>query len=99
MGSVPTPVESISNGVVMSPAALSGAIRDLLAQSGIKTRNVISSISGSGALVVRVLEVPKMNDAELAENMNMDLERYGPFPPNEVVKDFRALRELPSDPD
>jgi Tfp pilus assembly PilM family ATPase len=31
--------------------------------------------------------------------MNMDLERYVPFPPADVVKDFRALRELPSDPD
>ena len=98
-GMIPTPVESLSDGLVMSPAALSSAIRELFAQSGIRTRSAITSVAGGGALVVRVLEVPKMSDAELAENMNMDLERYVPFPPADVVKDFRALRELPSDPD
>ena len=98
-GMIATPTESLSNGIVMSPAALSGAIRELFAQSGIRTRNVVTSIAGGGALVVRVLEVPKMSDSELEDNMNMDLERYVPFPPAEVVKDFRALRELPSDPD
>lgn len=98
-GQISTPAESLSNGLIMSPAALSSAIRELFAQSGIRTKSAITSISGGGALVVRVLEVPKMSDAELEENMNMDLERYIPFPPTDVVKDFRALRELPSDPD
>ena len=99
VGMIATPTESLSNGIVMSPGALSSSIRQLFAQSGIRTRNVISSVSGGSALVVRVLEVPKMSDSELADNMNMDLERYVPFPPTDVVKDFRALRELPSDPD
>lgn len=99
LGMIPTPTESLSNGVVMSPAALSSAIRELFTQSGIRSHNVITSIAGSGSLVVRVLEVPKMSDQELADNMKMDLERYVPFPPTDVVKDFRALRELPSDPD
>ncbi len=99
VGMIPTPAESLSNGLIMSPAAISSAIRELFAQSGIRTRSAITSIAGGGALVVRVLEVPKMSDAELNENMNMDLERYVPFPPADVVKDFRALRELPTDPD
>ncbi len=100
IGMIPTPIGSLDpRGVVMSPSALSTAIRQLFAQSGIRTRNVISSVAGGSTLVVRVLEVPKMSDSELADNMNMDLERYVPFPPADVVKDFRALRELPSDPD
>ena len=99
LGSIATPPDCLSNGVILNPVSLASALRDLFAQSGIKTRNVISSVSGSGALVVRVLEVPRMSDTELVENMNTDLERYIPFPPNEVVKDFRPLRELPSDPD
>ena len=99
VGSIATPPDCLSNGVILNPVSLSSALRDLFVQNGIKSRNVISSVSGSGALVVRVLEVARMSDAELAEHMNTDLERYVPFPPNEVVKDYRPLRELPTDPD
>jgi len=99
MGMVPTPAESISNGVVMSVSALVGGIRDVMAQAGIKSKRVVTSVSGTGALVVRIIEVPKMSDGELEDNMKMDADRYIPFPPSEVIMDFTALRELPSDPD
>ena len=48
---------------------------------------------------MRVIEVPKMTDGELADNMRVDADRYIPFPPSEVIMDFKALRDLPSDPD
>lgn len=99
MGMVPTPAESISNGVVMSANALVMGIRDVLSQAGIKSKKVVTSVSGTGALVVRIIEVPKMSDGELEDNMKMDADRYIPFPPSEVIMDFTALRELPSDPD
>jgi len=38
-------------------------------------------------------------DGELRDNMKVDADRYIPFPPSEVVMDFKALRDLPSDPD
>ena len=99
LGQVPTPSESIANGVVMSVGALSHAIRDLFKQAGIKSKNVVFSVAGTGSLVVRVIEVPKMTDKELVENMSVDADRYIPFPPSEVVMDFKALRDLPADPD
>lgn len=99
MGMVPTPSDSISNGVVMSVNALAGAIKDAMNQAGIKSKKVVTSVSGTGALVVRIIEVPKMSDGELEDNMKMDADRYIPFPPSEVIMDFKALRELPSDPD
>lgn len=99
LGSIPTPPDSVSDGVVMNSTALSRAIKLLFKQSGIKTRNVISSVSGTSSLVVRVIEVPRMSDNELTDNMKVDLDRYIPFAPNEVRHSFVALRELPSDPD
>ena len=99
MGVVPTPPESYSNGNVLSVSALSGAIKDLWRTAGIKSKVAITSVAGTGALVVRVIEVPKMSDGELKANMQVDADRYIPFPPSEVVMDFKALRELPSDPD
>ena len=99
MGMAPTPAESIANGVVMSAGSIAHAVRDLLSDSGIKTKSVVTSIAGTNALVVRVIEVPKMSDAELKDNLAMDADRYIPFPAAEVVMDHQALRELPSDPD
>src|SRR6185312_6068721 len=75
------------------------AIRELFQKSGIKSHRVISSVAGTGALVVRVIEVPRMSDNELKDNMAVDADRYIPFPPSEVFMDFQALRELPTDPD
>lgn len=98
-GEIPTPPESISNGVVINTTTLAGAIRELMKSAGIKTKQVVTSVSGTGSLVVRVIEVPRMGDKELEENMRQDAERYIPFPPSEVIMDFKALRELPSDPD
>ncbi|MDF2439119.1 MAG: type pilus assembly protein PilM [Abditibacteriota bacterium] len=99
MGMVHTPPESISNGVVMSVGTLQTALRDLFKQAGIKSKRVTISVAGTGALVVRVIEVPRMSDKELDDNMRVDADRYIPFPPSEVIMDYKALRELPSDPD
>ncbi|PQV64909.1 type IV pilus assembly protein PilM [Abditibacterium utsteinense] len=99
MGAVPTPAESYTNGNVLSVSALSGAIKDLWRGAGIKSKVAITSVAGTGALVVRVIEVPRMSDGELGDNMKVDADRYIPFPPSEVVMDFKALRELPTDPD
>lgn len=98
MAMVPTPEESISNGVIMSVTALANALRDLFKEGGFSSRHVVSSVAGTGALVVRVIEVPEMDDKELASNMKVDADRYIPFPPSEVIMDFKALRELPRDP-
>ncbi len=99
MGVVPTPPESYANGNVLSVSALTGAIKDLWRVGGIKSKVAVTSVAGTGALVVRVIEVPKMTDGELSDNMKVDADRYIPFPPSEVVMDFKALRDLPSDPD
>ncbi len=99
MGVIATPPESYANGNVLSVTALSNAIRTMWKQAGLSSKATIFSVAGSGSLVVRVIEVPKMTDGELADNMRVDADRYIPFPPSEVVMDFRALRDLPSDPD
>ena len=99
MGVIATPPESYSNGNVLSVTALSNAIRSMWKQAGLSSNATIFSVAGTGSLVVRVIEVPKMTDGELADNMRVDADRYIPFPPSEVVMDFKALRDLPSDPD
>lgn len=99
VASVPTPPDAFQNGNVLSVSALASAVKALWKIGGFKGKAVISSVAGTGALVVRVIEVPLMTDAQLADAMRADAQLYIPFPPTEVQMDFKALRELPSDPD
>jgi type IV pilus assembly protein PilM len=96
LGMARTPEGVISNEVIVDPKALGAAIKALLAESGIKTKQVTSSVAGQSRVVIRVIEVPKMADQELAETMKWEVERQVPFPPNEVVMDYQPLEKAGS---
>ncbi len=99
LATVATPPEAFQNGNVLSASGLASAVKAVWKAGGFKGRAVISSVAGTGALVVRVIEVPFMSDSQLADAMRADAQLYIPFPPTEVQMDFKALRELPADPD
>lgn len=98
LGMAKTPDGVIDNDVILDPKALGAAIKSLLAESGIKTKQVTSSVTGQSRVVIRVIEVPKMADQELAETMKWEVERQVPFPPNEVVMDYQPLPKSINDP-
>ncbi len=98
LGIARTPEGIFDNEVITDPKALGAAIKALLNESGIKTKQCVSSVSGASQVVVRVISVPKMNDAELAETMKWEVERQVPFSPSEVVMDFQALNLPSADP-
>jgi type IV pilus assembly protein PilM len=86
-GAIATPEGSISNGVIIDPPLLASAIREMLAVGGAKTKQVQCSVASPSSLVVRPIEVPRMNEAELAETMRWEVERYIPFAASEVIVD------------
>lgn len=79
LGLAKTPVEAYENNLIVDVAVLSKAVKALLKEAGISTKQCVSSVSGQSAVVVRVIEVPKMNPAELKETMNYEVERHVPF--------------------
>ncbi len=99
VGIARTPQGVIENEVIVDPAGLGNAIKALLAESGIKTKKCVSSVSGASQVVVRVISVPKMKHDELAETMKWEVERHVPFSPQEVVMDFQPLDKPGVDPD
>lgn len=99
VGVARTPPGVIENEVIVDPKALGSAVKALLAESGIKTKQVVSSVAGQSRVVVRVIEVPKMSRDELAETMKWEVERHVPFSPTEVVMDFQPLDRPTGDPD
>jgi type IV pilus assembly protein PilM len=98
VGVLPTPPGCIVNDEIVDPGVLSAAIKQLLAESRIKTKNVVASVAGQSAVVVRVIEVPKMSEKELAETMKWEIDRHIPFAPDEVVKDFKPITKYNEDP-
>ncbi|MBM3494250.1 MAG: type IV pilus assembly protein PilM [Armatimonadetes bacterium] len=99
LGIAPTPPGAMENNIIVDPKLLGDAVKKLLKESGISCRRSVSSVSGQGALVVRVIEVPKMSDAELAETMKWEVERHVPFAADEVIMDFQPVVRADDDPD
>lgn len=87
----PTPPEVMDNGVIVDPKTLAEAVKRMLKEAGISTKRVVSSVAGQGALVVRVIEVPRMSESELAEAMKWEVERHVPFAADEVIMDFQPI--------
>ena len=99
LGVAPTPAESMENSVIVDPQLLGQAVKKLLKESGISTKNSVSSLSGQTALVVRVIEVPRMSESELAETMKWEVERHVPFAASEVIMDFQPIEREDTPPD
>jgi type IV pilus assembly protein PilM len=99
LGMAPTPPGTLENGVVVDPQQLGAALKRLLKEAGVTVKDSVSSVSGQGALVVRVIEVPKMSDSELAETMRYEVERHVPFAANEVIMDYQPILRPDAPPD
>src|SRR5688572_2027314 len=99
LGAAPTPAGAMENNVVVDAQLLGAAIKNLLKTAGISARTSVSSVSGQSALVVRVIEVPRMSDSELAETMRWEVERHVPFAANEVIMDFQRIERADTPPD
>ncbi|MGC8784031.1 MAG: type IV pilus assembly protein PilM [Armatimonadota bacterium] len=100
VGVAPTPEGVIDeSGYIQDPQALGQAIRQLLTQAGISTKHVVTSIPGQSALVVRVIEMPKMSPAELDKSMAWEVERHIPFAAQgDVVTDYAVIERPNADP-
>ncbi|MEN6372041.1 MAG: pilus assembly protein PilM [Armatimonadota bacterium] len=99
LGVMPTPPGVIDNSMIIDPKALGAAIKQLLRDSGIKTKHVVSSITGQTSVVVRIIEVPRMTPGELAETMKWEVERHVPFAPTEIQMDFAPIEKPNTPPD
>lgn len=91
LGLGPTPVGVIQNNIITDPAVVGTAIKQLMRESGITVKRAVGCISGQNAVVIRIIEVPRMTDAELKETMKWEVERHVPFAPSETVLDYQPL--------
>lgn len=97
LGIADTPEGAVDHTGVYNGDAVGQVLKDLAAASGCSVNHVVVSIAGQASVLVRTLEVPKMNPAELKEHMNWEITRNIPFAESTVVSDFKAFE--PEDPD
>ncbi len=90
LGIAPLPPEAIVDGALMDSVTIIDTIRELIANTKAKTKDVITSVSGH-SVIVKKITLPLMSDSELEESIQWEAERYIPFDINEVNIDFQIF--------
>jgi len=91
LGIVDTPEGSVDHTGIYNSDAVGTAIKQAISESGATTSHVVITIAGQASVLVRTLEVPRMNPAELKEHMQWEINRNIPFAENTIVSDYKSL--------
>lgn len=89
-----TPFGVLQNNIITDPQLMGQTIRQLLKESGATAKRVVGTVAGQSAVVIRIIEVPKMTEQDLKETMKWEVERHVPFAPSETVIDYHLLPSL-----
>ncbi len=73
-------------------------IRRVIGQLGIKPKRVVTAVSGR-SVIVRQVETPKLQDAELKQHITYEADKYIPFGTEEVIIDCQPMPAKPGAPD
>lgn len=101
IGIAPTPEGAVDSAGIVDRAKVAGVLKRLLVDSGISTKQAAFSLAGQNAVVVRILEVPRMNPNELRQHMDWEIQRNIPFADTRVQSAYEIIHrpgEDPSDP-
>ena len=98
LGIAPLPFDAVIDGDIMDSNAVAMAIRQVLAEQKIKSREVAISVSGQQVMVKKVT-FPLMSQAELAESVRWEAESF--FPAGQGLDayalDYAVLEERPAE--
>jgi type IV pilus assembly protein PilM len=83
--------ELIVDGSILDAARVVDAIRELITNSDIKTRDVTLSVSGHSSVIIKRVTMPQMSEDELEESIKFEAEQYIPFDIEDVNLDFQIL--------
>jgi type IV pilus assembly protein PilM len=99
IGIVRTPPESIVDGEIINTPAVSEAIRSLLREKRVRTRNVVIGIGGHASVMQKKVKVPIMSKEELENQIKWEAEQHLPsgLTIDEVYMDFVILDTLPEE--
>jgi type IV pilus assembly protein PilM len=85
-----------ATGQGVSKTALVDVIKKLFKENGIKTKKVVTSLSGD-SVIIRYVKLPFMTADELRGAIPREAEQYIPLNLDQVVLDFQILGEIQED--
>lgn len=88
---VETPENTVVGGRVVEEEAVSEAIADAVSKYDLGVKKAIASVGGDSDVVVRIAELPRVEEEELDEAVQWELDRQTPFPVDQVIYDFEAV--------
>tara|TARA_B100001248_G_C27398844_1_gene468043 strand:- start:1202 stop:2260 length:1059 start_codon:yes stop_codon:yes gene_type:complete len=95
---MPTPGGSVNSGEIISPPDVANALGSLIQQAETKKKGICASVWG-GSVVVKRIQVPRMDVKLLEEQIKFEAEQYIPFNLSEVNLEFHVLKKQESTPD
>jgi type IV pilus assembly protein PilM len=87
---IPTPANSIKDGVVTDPPLVGEALRQLMADGAFTAKRTISAVTGP-SVVVRQVTMPAMSERELRDSTKYEAERFLPYSVDEAQIDAKIL--------
>jgi len=84
------PPEAVVDGQLMNSNVIVDSIRELITEQKIKTRDVVTSVSGH-SVIIKKINLPVMSRSELEESIQWEAEQYIPFDINDVNIDVQIL--------
>lgn len=82
--------EAIVDGSIMDSSLVVEAIARLAEESGVRSTNFATSLSGH-SVIIKKIQVPAMSEDELAESIQWEAEQYVPFDINDVRLDYLVI--------
>lgn len=94
----PTPQGALVSGEIVEISEISQAIKNLLDQVKTKRKNVATGIWG-GAVIVKRVNLPKMDENLLSEQLKWEAEQYIPFDIQEINLEYHILNSSSDNPE
>jgi type IV pilus assembly protein PilM len=93
----PLVADAIVEGEIMDPVLVAETIRSLVADSGLKGRNVVAAVGGHD-VIIKPIQIDRMTEADAREVIRWEAEQHVPFDMGSVQLDFQILDPESSSP-
>ena len=92
LGILPLPSNAIKNNMIVEPGPIVDAIKRLIKDSGVKSKQVISAVPGR-AVIMKKFQMPKQESAELENNIEFEAQNVIPENIDNVNLDYQVLSQ------
>ncbi len=81
------PSHSIKDGIIADESVLTDTLQRMALRNGFAGGRVAAALGGR-SLFIREVVFPRMSEPELRQAIRWDLDKYVPFPPDQLYFDF-----------